>query len=742
MPRAPAYFVCTVEAMPLDRRVDFLAVDEIQLAADRERGHVFTDRLLHARGLEETMFLGAETIKPLLRQLVPEAAFIARDRGSPPSPTPGAQEARPPAAAHRDRRLLAGRPLRGGGARAPRDGGRRRRVRRALAAHAQRAGRAVPGGRGGLPRRHRRHRHGAEPRHRPRGLHRAREVRRPRRRGRCARRRSRRSRAAPGATRATAPSARPLDLGAVRRPTSWRRSRGITSRRSSASSGATRTSTSPRPAALLASLERRPPSPELVAHARGGRPPRAGRPRRAIRRCAGRARHAGGGAPALGGGPGAGLPQRHDGGAHAAARPDLPAPALARRDACPRTGSRPRSPPSTAPTATSRRCSRASRTSAPGPTSPTARPGWPIPAHWQQRTRAVEDRLSDTLHERLTEQFVERGAVRRRALRSGGAVVEVAEDGEVRVQGLRRRPPARASLRARREPARDAAACARSPTARCAPTCGERVRALRRGAGRARSRLGAEGQILWRGAPVGAPRRRRRRRSRRASSRCRPTSSTPRCASASAAASPRGWTPSCARGCPAGARGRGRRSRRPCAGSSSRWRAGLGTVARREVSSQLAALTPADRRSCRAAGSAWAGSRSSRRPSCARRRCGCARCCGRCIAQAGSVPLLGGAPSVRVRSARAARRSMSPAGTCRRDRARCARIAPSASRRRRDAETARDGRWPCRSWPRWRAVRRRKWSRSWPRSVSSEIAAACFASALAAPRPGGTDDRS
>ena len=50
VPRGASYFVCTVEAMPLDRRVDFLAVDEIQLAADRERGHVFTDRLLHARG--------------------------------------------------------------------------------------------------------------------------------------------------------------------------------------------------------------------------------------------------------------------------------------------------------------------------------------------------------------------------------------------------------------------------------------------------------------------------------------------------------------------------------------------------------------------------------------------------------------------------------------------------------------------------------------------------------------------
>jgi ATP-dependent RNA helicase SUPV3L1/SUV3 len=80
VPRAPSYYVCTVEAMPLDRSVDFLAVDEIQLCADRERGHVFTDRLLHARGAEETMFLGAETIKPLLRTLVPKAAVLGRPR--------------------------------------------------------------------------------------------------------------------------------------------------------------------------------------------------------------------------------------------------------------------------------------------------------------------------------------------------------------------------------------------------------------------------------------------------------------------------------------------------------------------------------------------------------------------------------------------------------------------------------------------------------------------------------------
>ena len=64
IPPDARWFSCTVEAMPLDREVEFVAVDEIQLCADPDRGHVFTERLLHARGLSETMFLGAETIRP------------------------------------------------------------------------------------------------------------------------------------------------------------------------------------------------------------------------------------------------------------------------------------------------------------------------------------------------------------------------------------------------------------------------------------------------------------------------------------------------------------------------------------------------------------------------------------------------------------------------------------------------------------------------------------------------------
>src|SRR5258705_10236139 len=68
--------------MPLDRPVDFLAVDEIQLCADPERGHVFTARLLHARGRQETMFLGADTIKPLMRRFVRDVEHVTRPRFS------------------------------------------------------------------------------------------------------------------------------------------------------------------------------------------------------------------------------------------------------------------------------------------------------------------------------------------------------------------------------------------------------------------------------------------------------------------------------------------------------------------------------------------------------------------------------------------------------------------------------------------------------------------------------------
>ncbi len=79
-PEGAKYWVSTVEAMPLDIDVDFLAVDEIQLASDPERGHVFTDRLLHTRGRAETLLLGAQTMRDVIQELIPGANFISRPR--------------------------------------------------------------------------------------------------------------------------------------------------------------------------------------------------------------------------------------------------------------------------------------------------------------------------------------------------------------------------------------------------------------------------------------------------------------------------------------------------------------------------------------------------------------------------------------------------------------------------------------------------------------------------------------
>jgi len=81
-PPGARYFVCTVESMPLDRTVSFLAVDEVQMAADPERGHFFTDRILNARGTHETMLLGADTIRPVLNRLLPDIDVVARPRFS------------------------------------------------------------------------------------------------------------------------------------------------------------------------------------------------------------------------------------------------------------------------------------------------------------------------------------------------------------------------------------------------------------------------------------------------------------------------------------------------------------------------------------------------------------------------------------------------------------------------------------------------------------------------------------
>src|SRR5256885_4327673 len=79
-PPKARFWVSTVEAMPRDLDVSFLAVDEIQIAADLERGHVFTDRILNRRGRDETLLLGAATMRPMIERLLPGASIVTRPR--------------------------------------------------------------------------------------------------------------------------------------------------------------------------------------------------------------------------------------------------------------------------------------------------------------------------------------------------------------------------------------------------------------------------------------------------------------------------------------------------------------------------------------------------------------------------------------------------------------------------------------------------------------------------------------
>ena len=80
LPEKARYFLCTVESMPTDKSTEFLAVDEIQLISDQERGHVFTNRLLNARGTRETIFLGASTVETTLKKVLPGIRYISRPR--------------------------------------------------------------------------------------------------------------------------------------------------------------------------------------------------------------------------------------------------------------------------------------------------------------------------------------------------------------------------------------------------------------------------------------------------------------------------------------------------------------------------------------------------------------------------------------------------------------------------------------------------------------------------------------
>ena len=82
IPNSAQYFICTVEAMPKDKEVDFIAIDEIQMCGDRERGHIFTDRLLNFRGEVLTMFLGSQIMKRIISEIIPETHFMEQQRFS------------------------------------------------------------------------------------------------------------------------------------------------------------------------------------------------------------------------------------------------------------------------------------------------------------------------------------------------------------------------------------------------------------------------------------------------------------------------------------------------------------------------------------------------------------------------------------------------------------------------------------------------------------------------------------
>ena len=80
IPPNAKYFLCTVESMPIDKQIDFVGVDEIQMCADHERGHIFTNRLLNIRGNKLTMFMGSNTIRNIISNLGDDVEFINRNR--------------------------------------------------------------------------------------------------------------------------------------------------------------------------------------------------------------------------------------------------------------------------------------------------------------------------------------------------------------------------------------------------------------------------------------------------------------------------------------------------------------------------------------------------------------------------------------------------------------------------------------------------------------------------------------
>ena len=141
-PPNPRYWVATVEAMPRDLDLAFVAIDEVQLGSDLDRGHVFTDRMLNRRGREETLVLGAATVRPMVERLLRGANIVQRP-AAVDAHSLRRQEAHAAAAAERHRRVLGRRGLRHRRTDPPPARRRRGGDGLAVAAHAQRPGRAV-----------------------------------------------------------------------------------------------------------------------------------------------------------------------------------------------------------------------------------------------------------------------------------------------------------------------------------------------------------------------------------------------------------------------------------------------------------------------------------------------------------------------------------------------------------------------------------------------------------------------
>ena len=80
IPANAKYYLCTVESMPVDKNLDFVGIDEIQMCCDQERGHIFTDRLINLRGERLTMFMGSNTMKTIISHLKEDVEFISKKR--------------------------------------------------------------------------------------------------------------------------------------------------------------------------------------------------------------------------------------------------------------------------------------------------------------------------------------------------------------------------------------------------------------------------------------------------------------------------------------------------------------------------------------------------------------------------------------------------------------------------------------------------------------------------------------